>query len=397
MDRFLEYVDNPGFVRWVLHPDEVSSQYREKWLEAHPGEKEDFEAARMVVQRLVTEPEAIDPALTDRLFREFSCSVQCRNELSQKERKRFRIAPFLKYAAVPLLFFAFGVLFYSQFGRQSLVEQFPMVSETGNMDEARLVLPGGQHIPLNEKESVVEYGHGGDIVINHSDTVKSVSGKQVPEMNQLVIPYGKNSIVRLSDGTLVHLNSGSRLIYPGFFEGKSREVLLFGEAFFEVTPMKDKPFIVRTNEISVEVLGTRFNISAYPSESSIETVLVEGEVKITGTRNKLFGKEYLLRPNEMACFNRETEETLVKSVDITNYVSWHLGYLNFTSEDLSRIVKRVERYFDINVKLENPMHGQLKISGKLKLKENKDILLNVVASAASLELVKINEKYYVMR
>ena len=164
MDRFLEYVDNPGFVRWVLHPDEVSSQYWEKWLEAHPGEKEDFEAARMVVQRLVTEPEAIDPALTDRLFREFSCSVQCRNELSQKERKRFRIAPFLKYAAVALLFFAFGVLFYSQFGRQSLVEQFPMVSETGNMDEARLVLPGGQHIPLNEKESVIR---GGDIVINH--------------------------------------------------------------------------------------------------------------------------------------------------------------------------------------------------------------------------------------
>jgi len=397
VDHFLEYIDNPQFIRWVIHPDEVSAQYWEKWIKEHPGEREDMEDAREVVRLFTSEPEMIDRELTERLYREFSCSLKCFDDRSLNERNRFRPWPLLRYAAVALLFFAFGALFYSQFGSKSPLTQFPAVSENGHSDEARLVLPDGKEIALNVKESVVEYSNGGDIVINHSDTVKSGQGKPVPEMNQLVIPYGKNSIVRLSDGTLVHLNSGSRLIYPGVFECKSREVLLFGEAFFEVAAMKDKPFIVRTNEINVEVLGTSFNISAYPSESSIETVLVEGEVRITSAGGGLFRKEYLLHPNEMASFNRETEETVVKQVDVTNYVSWHQGYLNFESVDLSRIVKRIERYFDINVRLENPMHGQLKISGKLKLKEEKDILLNVVASAASLEVVKINERYYVMR
>jgi ferric-dicitrate binding protein FerR (iron transport regulator) len=216
-------------------------------------------------------------------------------------------------------------------------------------------------------------------------------------LNQLVVPFGKNSSIRLPDGTIASLNAGSRLIYPSKFEGKNREVYLIGEGFFEVSHNADMPFIVKTSDLQVEVLGTKFNLSAYPSDSFIETVLVEGKVKLIENAFQIVKGNFVLEPNQLASYNRENAETKIAHVDVRNYVAWHHGYLNFESSDLSRIVKKLERYYNIQIRLGDPMLGSRTISGKLKLKEEIDGVLTALASTASAELVKINESIYVVK
>lgn len=393
MDQFLKFIENREFVRWALNPDEESEKTWTHYLATHPDEKQAADSAAFVIRTLRSKREAINEGTALTLYSEIMCKIG-----KTKKRKSFRFASVFKYAAIALVFFGVGALTNHLLKKDSWMQPIPLTSELNNLNEARLVLSDGKFVPLNDKETVIDYRNGGDIIINYQDTIKPAGKEKIPEMNQLVIPFGKSSSLKLADGTVVYLNSGSRLIYPDHFTGKTREVILFGEAFFDVATLPGKTFVVSTNDVVVEVLGTMFNISAYPSDKMVETVLVKGSVRVTEHGgNKILRKEYFLQPSEMASFNRETRETSVKPVDINNYVSWHQGYLNFESIDLSRIVKRLERYYDISVRIENPMLGQLKISGKLKLKEDLDKVLNVVATTASLGLVKINDRYYVLK
>lgn len=392
MDQFFKFTEDKKFIRWVLLPDEELNQYWRTYQELNPDDVQPIETARQLVAQLRSKKEEINAETVLSLYAEILSKTTTR-----KKSFHLSLRGFMRYAAVAAIFFATGIFSYYLIDQKSPGLVILSNTEIASLDDARLILSGGKNIPLTEKESVIEYKSGGNIVINNRDTVKAEVKQSAQEINQLVVPYGKNSFVTLADGTQVYLNAGSRLIYPSYFEGKVREVILFGEAYFNVAPMTDKPFIVQTSEINVEVLGTQFNLSAYASDKTIETVLVEGKVKITENNRKLFKKGYVLNPNELATFNRETLETTIRTVDVSNYVTWHEGYMNFESVDLSRIVKRIERYYNINIRLDDPMLGQLKITGKLKLKEEKDNLLQVIASAASLDLIKINDNYYVLK
>jgi ferric-dicitrate binding protein FerR (iron transport regulator) len=128
----------------------------------------------------------------------------------------------------------------------------------------------------------------------------------------------------------------------------------------------------------------------------IETVLVEGKVKINPKGFQLLKNNYTLDPNQLAAYNRTSAETKITNVDVSNYVSWHNGFLNFNSSDLSRIVKKLERYYNIKIILDDPMLGIRSITGKLHLKDEKEYVLKVLAKTASADLKKINETTYVL-
>jgi ferric-dicitrate binding protein FerR (iron transport regulator) len=216
-------------------------------------------------------------------------------------------------------------------------------------------------------------------------------------MNQLIVPYGRNSSVTLSDGTIAFLNAGSSLVYPSVFGKKNREVFLVGEGYFQVAHNPEKPFVVKTNKLNVRALGTCFNVQAYPEDDIIEVVLVEGKVSLSDNTFRFINKDYMLKPNQLASYNVKNSETTVRQVDPENYVSWYEGYMNFESIELSRIVLKLERFYNIRLKLDNPFMGGKKISGKLKLKENKDEVLEILASTASAKLIKLDEQIYVLK
>ncbi|GEC72501.1 FecR family protein [Flavobacterium flevense] len=168
--------------------------------------------------------------------------------------------------------------------------------------------------------------------------------------NTLTIPYGKKFVITLSDGSVVHLNSGSVFKFPiKFINGYKREVKLIGEGYFEVTKDKKHPFIVETSQMNVTVLGTKFNVSAYSEDSSITTVLVEGSVSISS--NLEITKEVVrLVPGDLASWWIKKSKIKRRQVDTDIYTSWIDGRIVFKNQKFENIIKKLERHYDVKIK-----------------------------------------------
>lgn len=392
MDHLSTYLENMNFIRWVFQPDEESESWWKNFMIRFPEEKRNIELARKVLQKFRTNRRDLSEEDKILLFSQ----ILKRIEERQKRKVKSRLfTGFLRYAAVAILFFSIGaLLFYRKDNRSPQYISQNMVEPVSD-ESARLILPDGKKIPLEEKQSKVEYRSGGKLVVN-DDTVQLVNHGQPNsgELNQVVIPYGKSIQLLLSDGTRVWLNAGSRFAYPQYFGKGSREVLLVGEAFFEVKPGKNNPFIVQTTDLRVKVLGTKFNISAYPSDNIIETVLTEGKVTLEQNNSGFFERPEELLPNQLASYDKTRRETRIITVDTDDYTLWKEGMYKFESTHLSRIVKKLERYYDIHIRFDDPLLGSLSISGKLELHENREEVLGRIASAASIKINFKGDNYY---
>jgi ferric-dicitrate binding protein FerR (iron transport regulator) len=216
-------------------------------------------------------------------------------------------------------------------------------------------------------------------------------------MNQLVIPYGNQSRIVLSDNTIVWLNAGSRLVYPTLFKGKIREVLLFGEAYFEVAKNPDQPFIVKTSNLDIRVLGTKFNISTYAEDNVIQTVLKEGSVAVRRIGAGFFEKDIVLVPNQMALFDKTTGDTRIQEVDPNYYTLWTKGLISFDEIDLVRVIKKLERFYNISVKFSDPQKEMIRISGKLDLKRSRKEVMEYLEKVSSSRFDQVNENQYTIK
>lgn len=174
--------------------------------------------------------------------------------------------------------------------------------------------------------------------------IQTISHKKAKATyNKVEIPRGGEYTLVLSDGTKVHLNSMSSLRFPVTFTTDKREVELKGEAYFEVSKT-GQPFIVNTQNVQVEVLGTIFNISAYPNEEC-QTTLVKGSVKI----NAIKGGSSILRPSQQATISLTNNAIQICTVNTSFYTSWTRGKINFKDERLEDIMKILSRWYDIDV------------------------------------------------
>jgi len=156
-----------------------------------------------------------------------------------------------------------------------------------------------------------------------------------------------------ADGTKIWLNSGSELIFPINFTGKEREVQLKGEAFFEVTENKEQPFIVKVNNLNIEVLGTSFNVVSYDNDSHAEIVLVQGKVALTSVKDGKVKDQGFLNPNQKADFDRVTLQLVKEPVNVEKYIAWREGYLVFRDDSMDEVVKKLSRWFNVEIVLNN--------------------------------------------
>lgn len=391
MENISKYLDDKRFIQWVFSPGNELNDWWNSFETSNPKEKENIQLARRILQKLHTSDKELSENEKIILFTRILKQVE---EEQQNHKTRKLVIGLLKYAAVAILFFSIGALLFYQknnFNPQFVTQE---VSEPIHSDEARLIRPGGDNIFLSESNSRIEHRQDGQVVVNNNVVETATVPKGTPEMNQLVIPYGKTSEIILPDGTHVFLNAGSRLIYPDFFADKTREVFLVGEAFFEVEYNEKQPFIVQTTDIRVRVLGTQFNVSAYPSDNIIETVLTSGKVRLEQNNSGMFSQTTDLLPGQLAAFSKTERTTQLREVDIENHTLWTEGLLKFESTDLSRVVKKLERYFDIRFRYDDPFLGGIKISGKLELTDSREAALENVAAVASVKITKTAENYY---
>lgn len=171
---------------------------------------------------------------------------------------------------------------------------------------------------------------------------------------EVIAPVGSRTVVELSDGTVVHLNYGSRIKYPQNFSGETRSIVLTGEGYFEVAHNPDKPFVVSTGLIDVKALGTVFNVNAYPENSSIATTLVEGKVvlekQLSGDNSKQLG---VMKPGQHVIYNSNTGKIKSDIGDVNKYIAWKDGKMVFDNQSIEEIAQRLSRMFNVDIQVDN--------------------------------------------
>lgn len=162
------------------------------------------------------------------------------------------------------------------------------------------------------------------------------------------VPDGEIRTVILPDSSKVTINSGSTLLYPAEFKGKTRDIYLSGEAKFTVSSDKKKPFIVKTNDISVEALGTVFDVSSYPDGEITTASLSEGKIRVDV---KSSHESFILDPEEQIAYDRKTGQSERKRVRMDYVLAWEKGQMMFQSASLYSMLKAIERHYHVTVYL----------------------------------------------
>ncbi|WP_423128192.1 FecR family protein [Gaoshiqia sp. Z1-71] len=396
MDKIFAYFENTEFVRRALSSDEQTRQYWKTYLDEHPEEQADIETARLILIHLKSTGRSVSRHEINSLFPGIYTKIT-RRKKSDKIRKLFLNT--LKYAAMALLFFAMGTVI-TQYQYQNTIREIS--AQMANVSvfngrHARLILSDGNSITLREKHSQVDYLSNGAVVINQTDTIPVATKSGKPGTNQIIVPYGKNSALTLPDGTVAHINAGSRLLFPHVFKEKHREVFLIGEGYFQVKHNPEKPFLVKTTDVQIEAVGTAFNVSAYASDKKIEVVLAEGKVHISENTFSLLNNKYTMQPNDILYYDKDHATIYKKQVKAENYTSWHHGFLNFESVELHKVIEKLERYYDIQASYNNSNLEQKKITGKLALQQEKDDVLQILATTANIQITRTEEGKYLIK
>jgi ferric-dicitrate binding protein FerR (iron transport regulator) len=235
-------------------------------------------------------------------------------------------------------------------------------------------------LPIKQGNTLVSVKPDGELQYNPGS---AASGPDTG-YNRMVIPRGGGYKVLLSDGTRVWLNTASQLKYPVSFGTGQRVVELTGEGYFEVAKNAAQPFIVKVNNAAIQVLGTHFNVSAYPDEQATATTVLEGAVRVsTGSQ------QVVLKPGQMAEV-KEAGIRLEQGVDVDKITAWQKGFFYFNNDKLSDIMRTLERWYDVKVTYGEGVEDKRFMIGRIGRKEDINKPLTILTMTGSIHY-KISE------
>lgn len=301
------------------------------------SDEESAEDARLILEYRLAKAKTIHSIDTDREWKRFSQRIQEPKKTANIFSIRNVFYAVASVAAVVLVAFVF-----TQFPKQDDA----MLAFESN-DAPKEILMGNEEDDMEPIQPTAGITNTG-IVVNSTKAdfsrVKVTSGE--PEMKTISTPRGKDYELVLSDGTVVLLNADSKITFPTRFTGNKRTVKLVGEAYFKVSKNKHRPFIVETGNLYTKVLGTEFNLKAYP-HSDVNVTLIKGSVAVNAE-----GKEVMLKPGENAEYS-ENKDIEVTTVDTEGYIQWKDGYFYFDNVPLIDVVRDLGRWYNVNIEIRN--------------------------------------------
>lgn len=302
-----DFVADDEFREWVVCPTESSSAEWDQFISKHPEKKMPIEQAALVVKSLQPVEAEISK---DRLEAVWQRITKSRNSL------RWHLySNFMKYAAVFILAFLMGL--------------------------------GGSNLFKKQDSDYTEI------------------------YTEINVPYGEKSEIVLYDGTKVWLNSGTTLKFPLVFKESQRKVFIEGEGFFDVAKNSEKPFIVNALEMDIEVLGTRFNICAYPDDQAYYATLEEGKIHAT---NRFTGKTLKLQTGEQATLDLGTKRISSQVVDTELYTSWKENLLQLENAPFREVAKKMERWYDVKIIVDETMVFNKRYNMTIKTESLREML-----------------------
>lgn len=248
------------------------------------------------------------------------------------------------------------------------------ISAPGN--KATLTLADGSVVTLDDMKSDTLFQPGGVKVLKLAGGALSYEGNKNQSgitPNTITTPPGGQYRLVLEDGSNVWLNVASSLRFPAVFNGNERVVELNGEAYFEVTKDAKRPFKVKVNDMTVEVLGTHFNINSYHDEKDVRTTLLEGSVKVNAAQ-----KAVMLKPSEQLVFTPASSKVQkLENVNVEDVVAWKEGRFKFQQMPIEAIMRQVARWYNVNVQYDGAITKEL-FTGDVSRQEDVNQLLDIL-------------------
>ncbi|KUJ61280.1 iron dicitrate transport regulator FecR [Flavobacteriaceae bacterium CRH] len=302
----------------------------------------------------------------------------------QQEKKVISLWPRVAVAASIALLLGTGMFYFTKPKEQiiQVAEKPQEIAPGGN--RGILTLSNGKQIVLADisaKDTIAKEGEEDEItikmgangVITYIVNPDADASKEDPDsFNTLSTPTGGQYNIVLADGTKVYLNAVSSIKYPTQFNGDERVVELEGEAYFEVAKNKSKPFIVKSGEQSIEVLGTHFNVHAYNNEAVIKTTLLEGSVAVAYKNQKS-----VLKPGQQSNVSENFTKIKIREVDTEATIAWKNGRFKFDNADLKTVMRQLERWYGIKVEYRGDV-SDVRFNGGTFMNKNLSEVLKVL-------------------
>lgn len=279
---------------------------------------------------------------------------------SIRKRQRWTVAA----ASIILLIGGIGLLHYLQQPSSPIISVQEAAIQPGKR-MARLLFASGEAVNLDtlqqmEKDNLKVCRQQGTFVLK---THNRTHPKSQPEYHSIEVPDGGEFGIQLSDGTHVFLNAGSRLRFPEYFiPGQERRIYLSGEAYFDVARDTTSPFRVYLKHTAVKVLGTSFNVMAYPEEAREVVTLVQGAVAMKQTD---IGKELILTPGEQGSYDNIRQTLTQQKVETSYYTLWKDGVFAFHKQPLGQVMKTLGRWYLFEVHYTDPTLSNILYTGKI--------------------------------
>ena len=215
------------------------------------------------------------------------------------------------------------------------------------------------------------------------------SDQSCGKLTETIAPRGQKSQIVLADGTKVWLNSETKIKYPGTFSKCQRDVYLEGEAFFEVSKNRHQPFIVHTSGVDVKVLGTKFNVKAYPDEGQVETSLFEGKINLlldsSSPTKQIIEKE--IAPGQSFVYSKASHQLAANKFPQEEIDGWKKNQLIFKDDTFSNLVKKVERWYAVKIVYDEKLFNDRRLTVELYEGERLERLMEIISKALSVNYI----------
>lgn len=389
-----DFLSDDYFVESMLRPDNQSEVFWKKLIDNQQVEVNEFISAYMMLISLHENKPEVPEERIEIIWDKIIRSIKSK----QKRRKRYQI---IRYMAIACSIA--GIIVFYLFNSNKPIQTQSILDyanerkiHTKDLSDKIQLLAENEKVEVEGVEAELEYNADGSLKINNHSRIESKidesnksnveTKKKVTKYNELRVPYGKRAFLTLSDGTTIWVNTGTTVIYPVVFADEIREIFVDGEIYADVFHDKKRPFIIKTNQVDVKVLGTVLNLTAYKDDNNTNVVLVSGLVDVK-PRN---GKSTIIHPNQMISYSPQA--TTLTTVNVEHFTSWKDGVYIFKNEPIEKILLRLARYYNVTMKLPQNPSG-ISCSGKLELKDDLTQLLNGLSEITSLNFGVNNNEY----
>ena len=335
-----------------------------------------------------------------KMVREYQMVVRSGNNASdslkhihEKIRARKRRQLWIQITAVAsvVILFALSFVFFYTPKSEEISPVLAKVHAGGT--KATLIVADGIQVDLTQDNLQEIIGQYGATVLKDKKNELRYDNVEVndeieekPIYHTISAPVGGEYQFTLADGTMVWLNSSSRLTFPTRFTGDVREVLVEGEVYFDVRHDENKPFVVRINDVSVRVLGTKFCVSAYPENEGIMTTLEQGAVQVT-----FGGNQVVLKPGYQAVVDQRSGTISQRAVELALYTSWVQGVFEYENMELDDIVVQLARWYDVQFTFSASEYKKRRFTGVIRKYEDLNDVLDMIEKTTNVKFI-INGK-----